>query len=539
MASILRFFKIIHTIGRHRLDKLAPQKNVPLTLKLTLFFFRLYPTNHNTRGRSLRLACESLGPIFVKFGQLLSTRPDLLPSDIVDELNQLQDNVKPFDSAQSRAIIEEALGHSTDTLFKGFESTPLASASVAQVHAAVLQNDEKVVIKVIRPDIDKVIEKDLRLLTLLATILETLHTESRRLKLLEVIEDYRLTIFDELDLLHEAANATQLKRNFASSKMLYIPKIYWEYTRKNVMVMERIDGITVTDIPTLKSHHIDMQVLAERGVEIFFTQVFEHNFFHADMHPGNVFVSRGTPKSPQYLAVDFAIVGSLTREDQYYLARNLLAMFRRDYKQVAELHVLSAWVPKNTSINGFESAIRTVCEPIFEKPLKDISFGQALVTLFRTARRFNMPIQPQLVLLQKTLLNIEGLGKQLYPELNLWDTAHPYLEKWIRDRFHPKTLLKDFKYYSPEWIEKFPQVPHLFFDTLKEVKALAEKAPERQKTCGNIGGESKCRPRSRKRLIITGIPIAGFLWSIWPIAHAFPPAAIVFGTFSIAMLLWY
>lgn len=493
------------------------------------------------RGKALRIALEGLGPVFIKFGQLLSTRPDLLPSDIVEELDKLQDKVPPFDGEQAKNIIEKAFGAPVTELFQAFNQQAFASASVAQVHAATLHSGEDIVVKVIRPGIEKTIDLDIKLMLFLARFIERFSEDGKRLRPIEVVEDYRNTIFDELDLMREAANASQLKRNFSGatcSRLLYVPEIYWEFTRKNVMAMERIDGIQVTNIAALKEQDTNLELLAKRGVETFFTQVFEHNFFHADMHPGNVFVSRVTPEEPSYIAVDMAIVGSLTREDQYYLARNLLAMFRRDYRQVAELHVQSGWVPESTSIGSFESAIRTVCEPIFEKPLKDISFGQALITLFRTARRFNMPIQPQLVLLQKTLLNIEGLGRQLYPELNLWDTAHPYLEKWIRDRFHPRTLWKEFKYHSPEWMEKFPQIPHLIFDTLTEVKALARSAPEIKAAAKEIS-ERKEIKQNRKRRIFIALPLLGLSVGLaWTDLIQLPASALIIAASATLLLLW-
>ncbi|SMF51421.1 2-octaprenylphenol hydroxylase [Alteromonadaceae bacterium Bs31] len=478
MAKLFRLFQILHTIGRYRLDEFLHHSHSPRWLQLCLQVYRLYPQAKQTRGKRLRHALEELGPIFVKFGQLLSTRPDLIPADIIEELDHLQDNVAPFSSETFIDIVELNLKDSVDNLFKAFDPQPLASASVAQVHTAVLHSGEEVVVKVIRPGLEPIIEKDTQLLRMLAQLVESFASDGKRFRPVEVVDDYRSTIFDELDLAREGANASQLRRNFENSSLLYIPQVYWDYSTRNVLVLERIYGISVSDMAQIKAQNTNLKLLAERGVEVFFTQVFEHNFFHADMHPGNVFISKETPEKPSYIAVDMAIVGTLTREDQYYLARNLLAMFRRDYRQVAELHVLSGWVPRTTSIAGFESAIRAVCEPIFEKPLKEISFGEALISLFKTAQRYQMPVQPQLVLLQKTLLNIEGLGRQLYPDLDLWDTAHPFLERWVRDRFHPKTLWKDFKYHSPEWMEKFPQVPHLVFDTLNEVKELAKIAPE-------------------------------------------------------------
>ncbi len=477
MSSVFRLIRIFHCIGKYRLLDLAPKHGV-FRYRALLFPMYLYPKRKQSRGERLRLALEELGPIFIKFGQLLSTRPDLLPDDLISELTLLQDRVSPFDAEHFTSIVERSLGASIDSLFADYEHRPLASASIAQVHGATLKDGSRVVIKVVRPGIDRIIEQDTRLLALLARWVEALIREGRRLRPVEVVEDYRNTIVDELDLIKEGANAAQLRRNFEGSSKLYIPEVHWEYTRRNVLVMERIKGIPVNDIKALKAQNTNLKLLAERGVEIFFKQVFEHNFFHADMHPGNVFVSHKTPESPSYIAIDMAIVGSLSREDQYYLARNLIAMFRRDYRQVAELHVLSGWVPENTSIAAFESAIRAVCEPIFQKPLKDISFGEALITLFRTAQRFNMPVQPQLVLLQKTLLNIEGLGRQLYPELDLWQTAHPFLERWLKERYHPKALWQDLKYHAPEWIEKFPLVPGMIFDTIAESKRLAESAPE-------------------------------------------------------------
>jgi ubiquinone biosynthesis protein len=408
---------------------------------------------------------------------LLSTRPDLVPADIVVELNQLQDNVPPFDSAVFRNIVSDELEQPIEDLFTEFDNQALGSASVAQVHAAKLVDGAEVVVKVIRPGIDKIITKDTHLLLWLAKKLEYWLEDGPRLKPVSVVEDYRNTIFDELNLQREAANASQLRRNFLNSKLLYVPEVFWDYCTPKVMVMERIYGIPISDIDTLNAQQTDIKILAERGVEIFFKQVFEHNFFHADMHPGNIFVSKKNPHDPQYMCVDMAIVGSLAKEDQYYLARNLLAMFRRDYRLVAELHVQSGWVPKDTKISEFEAAVRTVCEPIFEKPLAEISFGRVLIDLFATARRFNMEVQPQLVLLQKTLLNIEGLGRQIYPQLDLWETAQPYLERWMKDRFHPRTLFKELKYYAPEWIEKLPDIPGKIFNNLDNFEEASELLP--------------------------------------------------------------
>jgi len=506
VAKFLRLLKILHTIGRYRLDELVHTSRSPRLIKWLLLIYRLYPQASASRGKRLRHALEELGPIFVKFGQLLSTRPDLLPVDIVEELDHLQDNVAPFSSDTFIHIVETELKGSVDEMFAEFDRQPLASASVAQVHTARLHSGEEVVVKAIRPGLEPIIESDTQLLRFIARLVEKFTSEGRRLRPVEVVDDYRETILDELDLAREGANASQLRRNFEHSEMLYVPEVHWDYSTRNLLVLERIYGLPVTDPKRLREHNVNLKLLAERGVEVFFQQVFEHNFFHADMHPGNVFVSPKNPQNPSYMAVDMAIVGSLTREDQYYLARNLLAMFRRDYRQVAELHVLSGWVPANTSISGFESAIRAVCEPIFEKPLVEISFGEALISLFRTAQRYQMTVQPQLVLLQKTLLNIEGLGRQLYPQLDLWATAHPYLERWVRNRFHPRTLWKDLKYNAPEWIEKFPQVPHLIFDTLNEVKSLAAIAPELKAASEAL---HDTRSKSTRRLRATLLNLTG------------------------------
>lgn len=504
MTAFFRFFTIVFVFLRYRLDQLS-EKKLPVLLRCLC---ALFPKKNHTRGERLRLACEDLGPIFIKFGQLLSTRPDLVPYDIVSELNYLQDNVPPFDSAEFKQIVEQSLEESVDSVFKDFGNDPLASASIAQVHTAVLKNGREVVVKVIRPNIKVVIEKDISLLLWIAKRVEQWLPDGKRLRPVEIVEDYSRTIFDELDLQREAANASQLRRNFEHSPLLYVPEIIWEYSSNTMLVMERIYGIPISNIDELNTQATDMKKLAERGVEIFFTQVFEHNFFHADMHPGNIFASRKNPKAPQYIAVDMAIVGSLSREDQFYLARNILAMFRRDYRQVAELHIQSGWVPSNTRVDEFEAAVRTVCEPIFQKPLEEISFGHVLISLFQTAQRFNMEVQPQLVLLQKTLLNIEGLGRQLYPALDLWETAHPYLERWLKQRFHPKTLLKEFKRYAPEWMEKLPQVPSTLFNNLDAIEEVRAIAPQIQQAAADYQ-KSKQQHKRKKILFYSAITLAG------------------------------
>jgi len=464
-----RLLRILHIAGRYRLQEFIDTDKLP-ALPRTLL--RLPPWRGGqavglSRGERLRRALEELGPVFIKFGQLLSTRRDLLPPDIADELAMLQDKVPPFDEALAAAIIETALGKPVSTLFARFEELPMASASVAQVHGATLHGGEDVVVKVLRPDIKPVISQDLALMYTLARLVQRYLPDGRRLRPVEVVADYELTIFDELDLRREAANASQLRRNFEGSNLVYVPQVHWDYTRSNVMVSERIKGIPVTDVETLEARGTDLKLLAERGVEIFFTQVFRDNFFHADMHPGNIFVDASDPADPRYIAVDCAIVGSLSDADQYYLARNLLAVFRRDYREVAELHVECGWVPPSTRVQDFESAMRAVCEPVFERPISEISFGQLLIYLFSTARRFDMEVQPSLVLLQKTLLNIEGLGRQLYPQLNLWDTAQPYLERWVQERYSPQSVFRRLQRHLPSWLEQLPEVPDAVLDNLQ------------------------------------------------------------------------
>ncbi len=464
MQRLFRIFTIIGVVARYRLDNLIDVESLPwfgrLVIKLLPWRWHQNPAS---RGARIREALTELGPIFVKFGQILSTRRDLLPDDIGNELAQLQDRVPPFDNQQAVDIIEKSLGQSVSELFSSFEREPLASASIAQVHGAVLNNGDSVVVKVIRPGISKIIRKDIGLLYMLARLVR-LTADGKRLRPVEVVEDYESTIFDELNLQREAANASQLRRNFLESHLLYIPRVYWDFSRPEVMVMERIDGVPVTDLEALKAQGTDMKVLAERGVETFFTQVFRDSFFHADMHPGNIFVSRLNPADPKYIGIDCGIVGSLTPEDQSYLARNLLAFFRRDYRQVAQLHIDSGWVPANARVNELEAGIRTVCEPIFEKPLAEISFGMVLLNLFQVARRFQMEVQPQLVLLQKTLLNIEGLGRQLYPQLDLWATAAPYLENWMKERVAPQGVIKRLHNNMPEFIEQAPALARQFLD---------------------------------------------------------------------------
>jgi ubiquinone biosynthesis protein len=463
-------FRVIHiawVLLRHGLDEFILAAHLFRPIRFFRFLSPFYWLSRGERppyAVRIRRTLEDLGPIFVKFGQILSTRRDLLPDDIAEELAKLQDSVPPFPGAQARAIVEAAYGRPVTEVFAAFEEQPLASASIAQVHAARLRSGQEVVVKVLRPGVARVIRRDIDLLYTIARLAQRYSKEARRLRPVEVVQEYEKTIFDELDLLREAANCSQLRRNFLGSDVLYVPEVHWDYCRPEVMVTERIYGTPVDEVDRLRAQGISMKLLGERGVEIFFTQVFRDNFFHADMHPGNIFVA----PDGRYIGVDFGIMGTLTSGDQRYLAENLLAFFHRDYRRVAELHVESGWVPRTTRIDEFESAIRTVCEPIWEKPLSEISFGHFLLRLFQVARRFDMEVQPQLVLLQKTLLNIEGLGRMLYPQLDLWSTAKPFMERWMREQVGPKAFLRHVREALPEWSEIVPTIPQLAHRALSD-----------------------------------------------------------------------
>jgi ubiquinone biosynthesis protein len=467
----VRLLKIQRALVRHGLDDFIRATHLYRPFR---FLFYLSPwtwfqrSAGTTRGDRLRLALEELGPIFIKFGQALSTRRDLIPADIADDLAKLQDRVPPFGSDVAVATIESALAAQLDDIFSSFDTVPLAAASVAQVHAATLKGGQDVVVKILRPGMHAMIDLDLEVMDTLASLANRYWADARRLRPTELVQEYRKTILDELDLMREAANAAQLKRNFAGSPLLYVPEVYWDHCRVNVMVMERIHGVIVSRMDELRARGANIKRLAENGVEIFFTQVFRHNFFHADMHPGNIFVQLDDPENPRYAAIDFGIVGTLQPRDQHYLAENFLAFFDRDYARVAALHVESGWVPAGTRVDELESAVRTVCEPIFNKPLKEISFAQVLLRLFETARRFDMTIQPQLILLQKTLLNIEGLGRDLYPDLDLWKTARPILRKWMHERMSPRAVLRRMRTQLPDTIEALKQVPQLFQVAVRE-----------------------------------------------------------------------
>ena len=467
--TMLRLISIQRVLVKYGLDDVISATHL---LRPMRFLFYLAPRRRDSSaplGERLRLALEELGPIFVKFGQALSTRRDLLPPDIADELAKLQDAVPPFPTEQVIDILEGAYGEPVDDVFKYLDREPLAAASIAQVHKAELPDDTEVIVKVLRPGVEEKIDRDLEVMRAVARLADKYWEYGKRLKPLEVVAEYEQTIIDELDLMREAANTAQLKRNFEGSDKLYVPEIYWDFCRPEVMVQERIHGIPISDMDALRNAGTNIQVLAENGVEIFFTQVFRHNFFHADMHPGNIFVIVEDPEKPKYAAVDFGIVGTLNPEDKKYLAENFLAFFERDYYRIAKLHLDSGWVPPDSRIEQLESAVRTVCEPIFNKPLYEISFAQVLMRLFRVAQRFNVEVQPQLILLHKTLFNIEGLGRELYPELDLWKTAQPVLKQWMDEQVGPQAVIDDLR-------ENLPQLRHTMRELPAAIRELADRA---------------------------------------------------------------
>ncbi|MEQ9742894.1 ubiquinone biosynthesis regulatory protein kinase UbiB [Pectobacterium actinidiae] len=481
-SELRRLYSIVRVLLDYGLDELIPKMRLTLPLRAGRRLLFWLPNRHRDMplGERLRLALQELGPVWIKFGQMMSTRRDLFPPAIADQLAMLQDQVEPFDGKLAREQIELSMGGiPLEEWFDDFDIKPLASASIAQVHTACLKSTGKeIVIKVIRPDILPVIKADMRLMKRLAGWLPHLLPDGRRLRPREVVLEYEKTLLDELNLLREAANAIQLRRNFENSPMLYVPEVYSDYCSESMLVMERIYGIPVSDVDALTANGTDMKLLAERGVQVFFTQVFRDSFFHADMHPGNIFISHEHPEDPQYIGIDCGIVGSLNKEDKRYLAENFIAFFNRDYRKVAELHVDSGWVPPDTNVADFEFAIRTVCEPIFEKPLAEISFGHVLLNLFNTARRFNMEVQPQLVLLQKTLLYVEGVGRQLYPQLDLWKTAKPFLENWLKQQVGLPAVFRALKEKAPFWAEKLPEVPELFYDGLRQHKMLKQSVDQ-------------------------------------------------------------
>lgn len=470
IGQLLRLWQIAFVWVKYGLDEVA--LSVPW-LKPFLFLKYFNPTywlrnRHLTQGERLRAALESLGPIFVKFGQILSTRRDLLPGHIADALAKLQDQVKPFPSHLAVAQIEQTLGKPINELFAEFEKTPLASASIAQVHAATLHNGEKVVVKVLRPNIHTIIKRDIALMKVLARFCERAIKLTRRLRAIEIVREVERTLNDELDLTREGANAVQLKRNLENNHTVYIPKIHWDFSSDSVLVIERINGVQISNVNALKAKEVNLKLLGERVIELFYTQAFDHCFFHADMHPGNIFVCTENPADPKIILVDFGIAGSLDKADQHYLAANFLAFFKRDYRRVAELHIESGWVPQKTRVTEFESAMRAVCEPIFEKPLKDISLGHTLLRLFSMAQRFDMIIQPQLLLLQKTMWNIEGVGRELYPDLDVWSISKPFLENWMKKQIGVCGFVKRLKDQWPQISESLPELPDMLYRLLKD-----------------------------------------------------------------------
>ncbi len=497
MRKIWRLLTILWVAIRYGLDDvMLSSMGRPryFVLLRYVFFWRNLSA---PRGERLRLALEMLGPIFIKLGQALSTRPDLMPGDIVEELALLQDRVPPFDSELAVRQITEYLGAPPETLFAQFDRVPVASASVAQVHFAVLHNGTEVAVKVLRPGMQKKVGRDIALMRAMANWCEKIWEDARRLRLPDVIDEFDKSLQDELDLMREAANCSQFKRNFANGPSLIIPDIYWEYCSTGVMVMERVRGIPVSRTDRLVAEGLDLKKLAQNGVEIFLTQVFRDGFFHADMHPGNIFISAEMATYGRYVAIDFGIVGTLNNFDKAYLAENILAFFHHDYRRVAEAHIESGWAPRNTRVEELEAAVRTCCEPIFDKPLKDFSLGQLLMRLFQTSRRFNIEIQPQLVLLQKTMLNIEGLGRQLDPDLDLWKTAKPILEEWMKEQIGVKGMVRQFKQEAVRYGHIFPQLPRLVQQALVKI---AEPDAEKEALLRQLVAEQK-----RTRRLLNGI----------------------------------
>jgi ubiquinone biosynthesis protein len=523
LRVIGRLLQIQRVLVRHGLDEIILATHLFRPLR---FAFYLSPatwferSKGSSRGERIRLALEELGPIFVKFGQALSTRRDLLPSDIADELEKLQDRVPPFPGAEARAIVERAYGRPVTEVFEQFDETPLAAASIAQVHVARLRSGEDVVVKVIRPGVREKIERDLEVMLVLARLARDYAREGHRLRPVEVVREYEKTILDELDLMREAANAAQLKRNFAGNDLLHVPAVYWDYCRPEAMVMERIHGVIVSDLDELRRRGTNIQRLAENGVTIFFTQVLRHNFFHADMHPGNIFVQLEDPEHPKYCAVDFGIVGTLSVRDQHYLAENFLAFFERDYHRIAQLHVDSGWVPADTRVDELETAVRTVCEPIFNKPLSEISFGQVLLRLFETARRFQMNVQPQLILLQKTLLQIEGLGRQLYPELDLWKTAQPILREWAADRLSGRTLAQELRRQLPDLSEALRMLPQVLQQAVQHASDGSFRIKVEQPGIETLRAEVLASGRRRDATVVAAVTLLGGI--VW-LAVSFNP----------------
>jgi ubiquinone biosynthesis protein len=532
---LLRLLAIQRVLVRHGLDELIVSTHL---FRPVRFLFYMSPwtwgQRRSTAPRAVRIreALQELGPIWVKFGQSVSTRQDILPDDVGEELAKLQDRMPPFSPEEALAQILAIYGKPASEVFAQFDSTALAAASIAQVHAARLHSGEEVVVKLLRPNVRRDIERDLEVMYALAGLAQRYWKDARRLRPIEVVAEYEKTILNELDMMREAANASQLRRNFLGSTQLYVPDVYWDYCRTSVMVMERIHGVPINDMQTLRRAGTNIPQLAANGVEIFFTQVFRHNFFHADMHPGNIFVDISDPAKPLYAAVDFGIVGTLDDKDRRYLAENFLAFFDRDYHRVARLHVDSGWVPPGTRVDELESAVRTVCEPIFNKPLKDISFGQVLVRLFSIARAFDMEIQPQLVLLQKTLLNIEGLGRQLYPELDLWQTGQPVLREWMAERSGPRAILRRVRRELPEIRYMLERLPGAARKVLERLENEPESGASRP---ADVTAQAALLLARQRYLAFTGV--LALATSAWCLGQQIGPAWLGWCIGGLAALL--
>jgi ubiquinone biosynthesis protein len=473
--SLRQFLRIWHIgviLKRYRLDELVDKNRLPGPVRwLRIFMPRGKDVSGLPRGERLRLALQDLGPVYVKFGQILSTRRDLLPPDIADELALLQDQVPPFPGDEARAIIEEALGEPVGEIFASFDTKPLASASIAQVHPATLHDGREAVVKVVRPGIGKQLRKDIDLLTAIAKLAEKFMQNGANVQPLKVVREFETFVFDELDMQREAANASILRRNFKGSSDLYIPEVYWQWCTRRVMVMERVSGLPVGDIENLKKHGVNLKKLARRGVRVFYMQVFRDNLFHADLHPGNILVDASNPDDPTYIAMDFGIVASLSTKDLYYIAENFKALFNQDYRRVAALHIEAGWVPETTRLEELEAATRSVGEPNFTRPLNEVSFGKVLFDLFQVAHRFQLTLQPQLLMLQKTLLNVEGLARQLDPELDIWGVAKPELETILRERHKLENVSQELRDRLPGWLAQAPEIPGLVHDFLVKANA--------------------------------------------------------------------
>lgn len=540
LRVLSRLLQIQRVLIRHGLDEIILATHLFRPLR---FAFYLSPATWfrrdrgGTRAVRLRLALEELGPIFMKLGQMLSTRRDLLPRDIADELEKLQDRVPPFDSVVARQIVETTYGRPLAEVFARFDEAPLAAATIAQVHSAQLADGKEVVVKIVRPGIRAQIELDIEVMYALARLAHRYWSQAHRLRPVELVREYQKTILDELDLMREAANAAQLKRNFENSRLLYVPEVYWDYCRKNLMVMERVHGVLINDIPELKRRGANIKRLAENGVEIFFTQAFRHNFFHADMHPGNIFVMLDDPQQPRYAAVDFGIVGTLDPRDQHYLAENFMAFFDRDYRRIAQLHIDSGWIPSHVRVDELESAVRTVCEPIANKPLKEISFGQVLISLFEAAQRFDAQMQPQLMLIQKTLLQIEGVGRQLYPELDLWETAQPLLRQWMQERYSVRGLIKEARTKLPGFLDSLRAAPQLVQNVIQRAADGRLTVPVEARDIELLRQEIREDARRRDVTVIAAIGILGGIF--WFALHRdplWPGFALILAS---VVSLWY